>query len=169
MVVYADRAGLPQLARPRRQSTRHDHRQRLTTEQRLTRALLALIETNLGPKVGDPRKVAVWHAFWGEAKPRRVYLERVGSFDEAYHQSLERLFREVIERGGYLGLDAEATTYGFAGLLETLWQEILTDGRRFDRARARRLAHNYLAGLFPRDFAAVAGAPENDESQGESR
>lgn len=133
------------------------------------RALLALIETNLGPKVGDPRKVAVWHAFWGEAKPRRVYLERVGSFDEAYHQSLERLFREVIERGGYLGLDAEATTYGFAGLLETLWQEILTDGRRFDRARARRLAHNYLAGLFPRDFAAVAGAPENDESQGESR
>ena len=42
MVVYADRAGLPQLARPRRQSTRHDHRQRLTTEQRLTRALLAL-------------------------------------------------------------------------------------------------------------------------------
>ena len=42
MVVYADRAALPQLARPRRQSTRHDHRQRLTTEQRLTRALLAL-------------------------------------------------------------------------------------------------------------------------------
>ena len=40
MVVYADRAGLPQLARPRRQSTRHDHRQRLTTEYALDRISL---------------------------------------------------------------------------------------------------------------------------------
>jgi len=116
------------------------------------RALLALIETNLGNKLSDPRKVAVWHAFWGEAKPRRVYLERVGAFDEAYHASLEKLFRQVIARGADDHLDAEAVTYGFAGLLESLWQEILTDGRRFDRSRAKRLARNYLAGLFPRHF-----------------
>ena len=133
-------------------------------------ALQALIETNLGAKLADPRKVAVWHAFWGEAKPRRVYLERVGAFDDAYHQSLEQLFRQLIERGGYAGLDAEAVTYGFAGLLESLWQEILTDGRRFDRARARRLARNYLVGLFPRHFPAEApGATESMKSQGESQ
>ncbi len=116
------------------------------------RALQALIETNLGAKLSDPRKVAVWHAFWGEAKPRRVYLERVGAFDDAYHASLEKLFRQVIARGGYSNLDPEAVTYGFAGLLESLWQEILTDGRRFDRNRAKRLARNYLAGLFPDHF-----------------
>ena len=120
------------------------------------KALDGLIEVNLGARLTEPRKVAVWHAFWGEAKPRRVYLERVGAFDEAYHRSLEELFRELIDRGGYGHLDVEAVTYGFAGLLESLWQEVLTEGRRFDRTRAKRLARNYLAGLFPDHFAAVA-------------
>ncbi|MEX0922482.1 MAG: TetR family transcriptional regulator [Rhodovibrionaceae bacterium] len=131
------------------------------------RALLALIDTNLGSKLSDPRKVAVWHAFWGEAKPRRVYLERVGAFDDAYHASLEKLFRRVIAQGGYDHLDAEAVTYGFAGLLEALWQEILTDGRRFDRSRARRLARNYLAGLFPRHFQREGSESTPQNRQGE--
>lgn len=133
------------------------------------RALDALIEVNLGAKLTEPRKVAVWHAFWGEAKPRRVYLERVGAFDDAYHRSLEALFRELIERGGYRGLDAEAVTYGFAGLLEALWQEVLTDGRHFDRARAKRLARNYLAGLFPRHFETEEkpGATKTTSTQGD--
>lgn len=120
------------------------------------KALEAMIDVNLGAKLTEPRKVAVWHAFWGEAKPRRVYLERVGAFDDAYHKSLEELFRELIEQGGYGHLDAEAVTYGFAGLLESLWQEVLTDGRRFDRQRGKRLARNYLAGFFPRHFQAEA-------------
>ena len=120
------------------------------------KALEALVEVNLGAKLTEPRKVAVWHAFWGEAKPRRVYLERVGALDDAYHESLEALFRELIEQGGYGQLDAEAVTYGFAGLLEALWQDVLTEGRRFDRGRAKRLARNYLAGLFPRHFQAEA-------------
>lgn len=134
------------------------------------RALEAMIEVNLGARLTEPRKVAVWHAFWGEAKPRRVYLERVGALDEAYHRSLERLFRQVIAQGGYRGLDPEAITYGFAGLLESLWQEVLTEGRRFDRARAKRLARNYLAGLFPRHFPREdgAGASKAKKLEGEA-
>jgi TetR/AcrR family transcriptional repressor of bet genes len=118
-------------------------------------ALQALIDVSFDPKVSDPAKVAVWYAFWGEARARRVYMERVGSLDHAYQAGLVRLCEELIARGGYAHLHAEAVAIGFAGVLEWQWQEILLNGRRFDRTRARHVARAYLAGVFPREFAGI--------------
>jgi TetR/AcrR family transcriptional repressor of bet genes len=115
-------------------------------------ALDALIVASFDPKISDPRKIAVWYAFWGEAKPRAAYMAQVGGLDAAYHQDLLRLVTRLVADGGYSGIDAEAATYGFAGLLEWLWQESLSEGRRFDRERARAIARKYLASLFPRHF-----------------
>jgi TetR/AcrR family transcriptional repressor of bet genes len=115
-------------------------------------ALDALIVASFDPKISDPRKLAVWYAFWGEAKPRAAYMAQVGGLDAAYHQDLLRLVTRLVADGGYPGIDAEAATYGFAGLLEWLWQESLSEGRRFDRKRARGIARKYLASLFPRHF-----------------
>jgi TetR/AcrR family transcriptional regulator, transcriptional repressor of bet genes len=120
-------------------------------------SLDALIVASFDPKISDPRKIAVWYAFWGEAKPRAAYMAQVGGLDAAYHQDLLRLMTRLVADGGYDGVDAEAATYGFAGLLEWLWQESLTEGRRFDRKRARMIARRYLASLFPRHFAMPAG------------
>ena len=42
--------------------------------------LIALIETDFAPAICNPRKLAVWFAFWGEAKARpayRGYLQQV--------------------------------------------------------------------------------------------
>jgi TetR/AcrR family transcriptional repressor of bet genes len=119
-------------------------------------SLDALIVASFDPKIGDPRKIAVWYAFWGEAKPRAAYMAQVGGLDAAYHQDLLRLMTRLVADGGYDRVDAEAATYGFAGLLEWLWQESLTEGRRFDPNRARTIARKYLASLFPRHFAMPA-------------
>ena len=40
---------------------------------------------------------------------------------------MDRLIRD----GGYRGLDAEAVASAFAGLLEWLWQGVLSEGPRF--------------------------------------
>lgn len=117
------------------------------------KALEALIEVSLDPKVSDPANVAVWYAFWGEARARKLYLERIGSYDTVSQDTIERLFDEIIARGGYRQLNAEALALGFAGLLEWQWQEILVSGRNFDRTAAKRAARSYLASIFPQEFA----------------
>jgi TetR/AcrR family transcriptional repressor of bet genes len=118
------------------------------------RALLALVDVTFDRTVSDPAKVAVWYAFWGEAKARGTYLERVGRADEDYHHELEALFGALIAAGDHRHLRAGAVAMGFAGLLEYQWQSILVEGRRFDRAEARDIAIAYLAGNFPREFSA---------------
>ena len=115
-------------------------------------ALERLIEVNFDPEVSDPAKVAVWYAFWGEAASRSVYLERVGAIDNSYHADLLRICGDLIDRGGYAPVDAEAAALGLIGIIEYQWQEIMVAGRRFDRARARRTVRAYLANIFPRHF-----------------
>ncbi len=117
------------------------------------KALEAIIEVSLDPKVSDPANVAVWYAFWGEAKARKLYLERIGSYDTVSQDSLDRLFAEIIARGGYAHLNAEALAMGFSGLLEWQWQEILSSGRNFDRGQGKQMARAYLASIFPQEFA----------------
>jgi TetR/AcrR family transcriptional repressor of bet genes len=121
------------------------------------KALQALIDVSLDPKVSDPANVAVWYAFWGEAKARKLYLERIGTYDTVSQETIERLFDEIIAKGnsgaGYRHLNAEALAIGFAGLLEWQWQEILVSGRSFDRTAAKRAARAYLASIFPQEFA----------------
>jgi len=118
-------------------------------------ALNRLIDVNFDPKVSDPAKVAVWYAFWGEAASRSVYLERVGAIDNSYYADLVRICGDLVGRGGYGGVDAEAAAIGLIGTIEYLWQEIMVAGRRFDRARARRTVRAYLANVFPRHFTAT--------------
>jgi TetR/AcrR family transcriptional regulator, transcriptional repressor of bet genes len=117
-------------------------------------ALNRLVDVNFDPEVSDPAKVAVWYAFWGEAASRSVYLERVGAIDNSYHADLVRICGDLIARGGYAQLDAEAAALGLIGIIEYQWQEIMVAGRRFDRARARRTVRAYLANVFPRHFTA---------------
>jgi len=116
-------------------------------------ALNRLIEMNFDPKVSDPASVAVWYAFWGEAGARSVYLERAGAIDNSYHADVVRICADLIERGGYAHLDADAAALGLIGMIDYLWQEIMVEGRRFDRAQARRTVRAYLANLFPRHFS----------------
>jgi TetR/AcrR family transcriptional regulator, transcriptional repressor of bet genes len=117
------------------------------------KALDALITMTFDAKVSAPERVAVWYAFWGEANARRVYLDLVGKQDDTYLADLVGLFAQLKAEGGYPDLDAEAVAVGFAGSLDWQWQEILIEGRQFDRRRAARITRAYLAGLFPRHFS----------------
>jgi len=119
-----------------------------------TAALLALIDANFDPKLIEPRKVAVWYAFWGEAKARRTYMAICGRLDEAHLADQRRLCALVIAAGGYSHLDPEAVALGLNGVMEGLWQSVLVEGRRFDRGRARHLCRAFLTGLFPHEFSA---------------
>lgn len=117
------------------------------------RALKNIVDVNFDKVLSRQDKVAVWYAFWGEAKARKVYMSRVGRFDAVYHEDIVGLFH---------GLAAEARRVhptnpvvladGFVGLMEWLWQTILIEGRAFNRPAAKRHAISYLASIFPEFF-----------------
>ncbi len=122
------------------------------------RALERLIDACFAPDISDPRKVAVWYAFWGESGARKEYLELCGDKDRAYLDTIRELCRALRARGAYPDVDEDAVACGLAGMIENLWQDILVDPQGYDRARARARCRAYLASVFPRDFAAADDA-----------
>jgi phenylpropionate dioxygenase-like ring-hydroxylating dioxygenase large terminal subunit/AcrR family transcriptional regulator len=119
--------------------------------------LEALTEAMLAPDLSDPDKVAVWYAFWGEARARSDYLKACGERDEAYHKALLALCRQLGEAApqGH-PIDPEAVTLALLGLLDQFWQEIMARRGDFDRRNARRLCAGFLASVFPWRFALPA-------------
>ena len=115
--------------------------------------LEALIEAMLAPDLSDPDKVAVWYAFWGEARARADYMKACGERDEAYHKALLALCRQLGEAApeGHR-IDPEAITLALLGLLDQFWQEVMAHRGEFDRANARRLCQGFLASVFPWRF-----------------
>jgi len=130
------------------------------------RGLEALIEVSLDPKVSDPANIAVWYAFWGEARARKLYLERIGSYDTVSHDAIEGLFKEIITQGGYRKLDAQALAMGFSGLLEWQWQEILVSGRSFDREAAKHTRARISPASFRRNLRPTSGPPLKTRRRG---
>jgi AcrR family transcriptional regulator len=127
-------------------------------------ALEALIEAQFDPAISDPRKVAVWHAFWSETRARQDYMRICGGSDKANFEAHMTLCRQIIEGGGEEGgkggsrvMDAKAVTRGLTGLVESLWSEILATPEHYDREAAKRLCRAYLASVFPWRFEMPKG------------
>lgn len=116
-------------------------------------ALDNIITALFDPVIAAPDKVAVWYAFWGEAPARRLYMARAGDRDNAYLQDLEMLFGKLAGAHPGASIEPRLAARSLAGLLEWLWQELLVEGRRFDRREAIRMARAHLAGFLERSPA----------------
>lgn len=115
--------------------------------------LRAIVEVDFDPVVCSRKKVAVWHAFWGEAKSRPTYLDLCHAEDLEQHEILCRLCREIIEEGGYEGVDPELIATGLGAMSDGLWLDLLIQRRAFDREAAKRTCYAFLASVFPRHFS----------------
>ena len=100
--------------------------------------LQALVDAHLEPGLSDPRKIGVWYAFMSEAGTRKDYQKICKDRDEAYFNSVQALCEQLIAaRKPAHAMDAEAVSYGLVGMLDQIWQEILFEGKDYDRAAAR--------------------------------
>ncbi|HEY5658506.1 MAG TPA: SRPBCC family protein [Myxococcota bacterium] len=134
-------------------------RRRLETLERAgddpVRQLEAVIENDFAPDVCNPRWVAVWLAFWGEARARADYLRVCGQRDAAYMRQTVGLFERIAEAGGHADLDARALGTAFTHMLNGLTEELLDEARVWDRERAKRTCRRFLASVFPAEFGAL--------------
>jgi phenylpropionate dioxygenase-like ring-hydroxylating dioxygenase large terminal subunit len=122
------------------------------------RCLEGLVRRHFDADLAEPRKVAVWYAFWGETQARDDYLDICDASDRAQLALIEAQIEALAARGG-LELDAQALALGLNGLMEGLWQSILRRGKPFSADEAVGLCRRYLANLFPEFAGPPAAAP----------
>ena len=119
-------------------------------------ALNALIEVNFDPEISDTHKVAVWYAFWSEARAREDYQTICGSVDQAIDEAYAALCRQIIDEAG-AKMDAEAIARGLSGQIDSFWQDLLVSDAENLRVVAKRSCQSYLASVFPWRFAMPDG------------
>ncbi|MDH3911879.1 MAG: transcriptional regulator BetI [Rhodospirillales bacterium] len=113
--------------------------------------LRAMLLADFDPPVFTRKKVAVWHAFFGEAKARPKYLEIYGVLDRAHWEAVAGLCRELLagERGAADEDEAAAIAYGLCALSDGLWLNFLLTPRGFGRKQARHIMLRQLRAYFP--------------------
>jgi phenylpropionate dioxygenase-like ring-hydroxylating dioxygenase large terminal subunit/AcrR family transcriptional regulator len=117
------------------------------------RQLEARIEAGFDPAVCDPRRVAVWTAFWGEARAREDYRRVCGSREAEEERRVVSLFERIARDGGYTQMDAAALGRAFHHLLSSLPEEMLDHARDFDPESAKAVCRGFLASVFPAEFS----------------
>ena len=126
-------------------------------------ALDAIIETDLGREVCNRRKVSVWVAFWGESQSQPQFRRLCSKLSDDYLAQTRELISRILDQGGYHQLDAGAISRGLNAMINGLWLDLMIDPKNFDREAAKRACRNYLASVFPAEFAALgppAAAPQ---------
>ncbi|MEO1193505.1 MAG: TetR family transcriptional regulator C-terminal domain-containing protein [Pseudomonadota bacterium] len=118
--------------------------------------LLAIIAADFDRTIASPKKLAVWYAFWGQAKYRPNYLKTHSSFDEERYAEILRLCAEITAEGDYPHGDVESIARGVEALVDGLWLSLLLYPKWSDRDRARGDVLTFLALAFPKHFEAPA-------------
>jgi AcrR family transcriptional regulator len=121
----------------------------------------AMIEADFDPSICTLDKVVVWFAFWAEAQSRPLYRSVVSELEERYFQQTHAFCAELIEQGGYVGIDPADVARGLNAISDGLWADLLVLPETFDLEAAKRICRTFLRAVFPQHFPRTGG-PAND-------
>lgn len=111
--------------------------------------LLALMEMDFAPTVCEPRKLAVWFAFWGEVQAMPTYQKICEERDRHYSTVVRGLCNEIIKDGGYKAIQATTVAAALSAMTEGLWLSRLINPKNFSREGAMDAVYSYLRAIFP--------------------
>jgi len=113
--------------------------------------LRAIIEADFSRKIASEKKIAVWYAFWSEARTRSSYRKLCAELYNDYHWQVRTIIEEIIEQGGY-DLDAHKVTLALNAMTDGMWLDLQIQPRDFDRNLAKQSIEMFLGQLFPAEF-----------------
>jgi len=128
--------------------------------------LRRFVECYFQAAICQRKKIAVWFAFWGEARARPHYRAVCASYDQRHDEALEGLCRALISDGGY-ALEPSCAAKIVGSQCHGLWLELLTGSHRLDRNDLADLARTSLAALFPRHAQTLSGPASAQAGTGE--
>ncbi len=114
--------------------------------------LAAVIEADFEKTVCSPKKLAVWFAFWGQARHRPAYLKVHDKFDKQRDETLNRLCAQIVKEGQYVHLDVVSIARNIVALVDGLWLNILLYPKSVHRKQSRDDCFAFLANAFPKHF-----------------
>lgn len=115
----------------------------------VTDRIEAILKFDFSARVTRKSKLAVWFAFWGEARSRPTYQRICSHADLLAEEAICTLFEAAIDEGGYRQADAGLLATGYSTMVDGLWLDLLVCPRQLSRARASQVARHYLASAFP--------------------
>src|SRR5262249_27662154 len=124
----------------------------------------AMIEADFDPSICTLDKVVVWFAFWAEAQSRPLYRSVVSELEERYFQQTRAFCAELVDKGGYVGIDPADVARGLNAISDGLWADLLVLPETFDPEAAKRICRTFVGAVCPRHFPPAAG-PANDPAQ----
>jgi TetR/AcrR family transcriptional repressor of bet genes len=124
-------------------------------------AKIAAAGGDFDPSICTADKVVVWFAFWAEAQSRPLYRSVVSELEERYFQQTHAFCAELVEKGGYVGIDPADVARGLNAISDGLWADLLILPETFDLPAAKRICRTFLGAVFPRHFPRTSG-PAND-------
>ncbi len=114
--------------------------------------LMAVVESDFSNKVCERKKLAVWFAFWGEAKSRPTYLQICAKSDKRNIEVIASLCKDLMKETNNKEVRPRAFATGLAALVNGLWLDLLMTPNGISRKEALDICIDYLAVNFPNHF-----------------
>jgi TetR/AcrR family transcriptional repressor of bet genes len=111
--------------------------------------LLALVAASFSARVCNRKSIAVWHAFYGEAKSRPQYLKICGANDHERYTATTAACRDLLAADARPADCAADMALMIEGLIDGLWVDILISPDVANRNEGLRIALLQLRALLP--------------------
>ena len=118
--------------------------------------LEAIVRADFDKNICTHKRLAVWFAFWGQAKYRPNYLKIHNKYDNERYDRIHALCAELIEDGGYVDLDADEVARIVEALSDGAWLSLMLYPKAADRGTYRNNCLLALSRLFPKHFPVSA-------------
>lgn len=125
--------------------------------------ICALVAADFQPHLVKRKKIAVWEAFWAEAKSRPTYMRICGERDQERFEAMVAACAAALRALGRGEESAEDRATAIESLSDGLWQRLLMDYRSFTRRDALRVAFSQLRAIFPECSAAIDEATQRQK------
>lgn len=117
-----------------------------------TERLRGIVAASFDPHISSTTKIAVWFAFFGEAKYRQVYRDMVEEFDDERTDAIQQLCIEIIAEGGYTDVSPEMLATTIECLCDGLWLNVILYPDWLTPISAEMRVIDLLARHFPKHF-----------------
>jgi TetR/AcrR family transcriptional regulator, transcriptional repressor of bet genes len=123
--------------------------------------LAAIIRADFDKKVCTHKRLAVWFAFWGQAKYRPNYLKIHNQYDNKRIDEIYRICSAIVKEGDYSNIDAQRTTKTIESLSDGFWLHLMLYPSSTGREECMDNCLSALSCIFPRHFPLPALTNDN--------
>ena len=115
--------------------------------------LAAIIAADFEKSICTQKRLAVWFAFWGQAKYRPNYQKIHNKYDQERHARIAQLCGEIIKDGEYSDLNPDQVARSIIALSDGAWLCLMLYPDATTRAEYHHDSRVALTRYFPKHFS----------------